>query len=143
MSVEVYGIDDVELRLDEIMENARDNIDKYVRAGAVEVLSSSVESMQRGVKTGKVYKRGDDKEHQSSAPGEAPATDTGNLASSVMMVESKDDGYWLVGTDEDYGEYLEFGTEDMKARPWLIPALEENRDKIERKIQQALRDATK
>lgn len=68
--------------------------------------------------------------HRASAPGEAPATDTGALASSVAvdLRRSSFRPVARVGTGLEYGAYLEFGTQAMDARPWLWPALKANRD---------------
>ena len=70
-----------------------------------------------GPKTGNTYIRGG-RVHVASAPGEAPAIDTGNLVNSIM---SKSAGRlsWIVGTNVDYGAILEL----YKSRPWLKPAL--------------------
>ncbi len=43
------------------------------------------------------------------------------------------DGY-SVGTDAHYGEFVEFGTWKMSARPWLIPAIESASGEFERAI---------
>lgn len=34
----------------------------------------------------------------------------------------EDDATWVVGTNVEYGVYLEFGTRDMQPYPWLFPA---------------------
>lgn len=66
-------------------------------------------------------------DHRASAPGDPPATDTGRLRSSITT-----DLHDLVrlsatvGTDVAYGRYLEFGTVNMAARPWLRPAYEKH-----------------
>lgn len=46
--------------------------------------------------------------HVASAPGEAPASDTGTLANSIAVVETNDGGV-RVGTHLRYGLALEFG----------------------------------
>jgi hypothetical protein len=55
---------------------------KAVEATAIEVRGEIVRGYQRGPASGRVYVRGN-VTHQASAPGEAPATDTGRLASST------------------------------------------------------------
>ncbi|MFP4323771.1 MAG: hypothetical protein ACLFTK_15055 [Anaerolineales bacterium] len=57
-----------------------------------------------------------------AAPGDPPAIDTGALAASIRL-EPTPQGY-RVGTPLIYGAWLEFGTREMAARPWLRPALE-------------------
>jgi HK97 gp10 family phage protein len=76
-----------------------------------------------------------------SAPGEPPAVDTGRLRASITHrlegggYDSKTRGY--VGTNVEYGPYLEFGTSRMAARPWLTPALEKHKEEIKRLIKDA------
>ena len=63
-----------------------------------------------------------------SRPGEIPHVDTGTLKRSItrerVAFEER------VGTNIPYGRYLETGTRNMAARPWLRPALIRNRRKI-------------
>ena len=73
-------------------------------------------------KHGMTYRRGQ-KTHTASAPGEAPAIDTGNLVNSVRE-DFPADLTGMVFTNTQYGAYLEFGTHRMAARPWLVPAAE-------------------
>jgi len=84
--------------------------------------------------------------HTASAPGEAPATDTGALRSSVKTsVEGH--GRKLrgaVGTNLEYGRRLEFGhirgrsdegtqLPSEKARPWLDPSFKRALPEVSRK----------
>jgi HK97 gp10 family phage protein len=62
--------------------------------------------------------------HQTSAPGEPPAVDTGHLTGSGY---TKRIGKlaWEAGFSADYALYLEFGTSRMAARPFLFPAVQQ------------------
>jgi hypothetical protein len=62
------------------------------------------------------------KPHKASAPGEYPKTDKGALVNSIMWQTIA--GGAEVGTDLDYGLFLEEGTRFMEARPWLAPTTE-------------------
>ena len=65
--------------------------------------------------------------YQASAPGEAPAVRTGRLRQSFnMRVVPSDDGQFFVKvtTNVFYADDLEYGTEKIKARPFVKPALE-------------------
>lgn len=67
-------------------------------------------------KTGRYWKR------VSSAPGEAPAVQSGQLYNSLQMkVSGKLER--TVGTTAPHGAYLEFGTSKMAPRPYLRPSL--------------------
>lgn len=94
--------------------------------------------IQRGPKSGRVYRRGNIT-HQASAPGQYPATDTGRLASSVMIDLPVPGGLTgRVGTNVQYGPMLEFGTSRMAARPWLLPSFTQAKINVEKKLKAQL-----
>jgi HK97 gp10 family phage protein len=67
-----------------------------------------------------------------SMPGNAPKTDRGTLVNSIYVNAEKageNVQAVIVGTDLKYGEYLEFGTKFIQARPWLVPAFAATRQK--------------
>lgn len=61
--------------------------------------------------------------HKSSAPGEAPAPDTGGLLTSIYH-ERNGPLSATAGSRLAYSMYLEFGTTQMSARPMWRPAAE-------------------
>ena len=67
--------------------------------------------------------------HIHSRPGQAPARLTGALEQSIL-VEPQGPLSQTVGTDLDYGRWLETGTARMAPRPFLTRALEESLDSI-------------
>lgn len=87
------------------------------------------------------------KVHRRSIPGKPPAAETGILRSSIMS-DVRVSGIGVtgkvgtdidkiaaraaIGTDVNYGLYLEIGTSKMKARPYLRPALRARRRVIKR-----------
>lgn len=96
--------------------------------------------MQKAVNTCCLKVERDIKESMSpngpSAPGEPPAVDTGRLRASIThRVEMEADevaGY--VGTNVEYAPWLEFGTSKMQPRPFMVPAIERNKDWIAAKL---------
>lgn len=80
--------------------------------------------------------------HTSSAPGEAPATDTGLLASSQYF-KMPDALTATVGSRLIYAYYLEFGTRKIKPRPAWIPAIEELIPKFNQRVDKVLKEATR
>lgn len=58
--------------------------------------------------------------------------DTGHLQSSIThrVVNEVNGAEGQVGTNVEYGTFLEFGTQKMKPYPWLTPALNRNKSKI-------------
>jgi len=91
-------------------------------------------------KTGRIYRRGN-VEHQASAPGEAPATDTGDLAGSITSrMRGPLSGEVNVGAED--GPYLEYGTvktDRLAPRPFLGPSVEEEKPNFEREMAAAIR----
>lgn len=64
--------------------------------------------------------------HRASAPGQAPATDTGSYKNSwnFQVSTNRFGGEAAVGTGDKRGPWLEFGTRRMAARPHLRPAVQ-------------------
>lgn len=142
MTVKLDGLEESIQAIYLATNNVETAVDAAIRAGAAAIQTEAVTSISQGAKTGRIYKRGN-KIHQASAAGEAPATDSGDLVRRIQALKSiAGDGSWLVGTSLPYGKHLEFGTKDMGARPWLIPAMEKNRKNIENSIKSAIRKAT-
>ena len=106
--------------------DVKDEIGKAVMKLALELEADSKSQMAEG-KSGRIYERGGST-HQASAPGEAPAIDTGAYVNSIQTTETKDGAE--VGTNMEYGPFLEFGTSRIAKRPHFTPAAE----RIERKI---------
>jgi HK97 gp10 family phage protein len=121
---------------------AEAEISQAIRATALNVQGDAVKSIQRGTKTGRVYMKSakgtkSKTRHQASAPGEAPASDTGKLAGSVVALINPLVAF--VGSDLKYATYLEFGTMNISERPWLRPAREKNMQVFRQRIANALK----
>ncbi len=124
----------------------------------VEAMGKAVLLLERDVKlhftklgTGKAIKRGK-KTHRASVPSKPPAIDTGTLRASIMSDVTVVSGNVIgkvgpdveyiaaktpVGTDVQYGLYLELGTSKMAPRPYLRPALKRTRQKVNRIFRKA------
>lgn len=104
------------------------------------------EIMRDSPATGVTYQRGS-VTHKASAPGEAPAPDTGTLMRSVIWEIRKEGSTWIieVGSNLKYAVYLEFGaasgirddTGKLSAIQWILyprpswgPALDRIRPEI-------------
>lgn len=110
-------------------------LSQAVREAAADVEARAKIEILAGRKSGRVYiRRG--AAHQASAPGEAPATDVGNLAGSIQhrpvsRLEAE------VAAAAEYAAVLELGGARVEPRPYLRPALEAAAPGFE----QAVRDA--
>ena len=109
------------------------------RAGNL-VRNTAVESINQGAKSGVVYEKYNPRRtHRASAAGEPPATDTGFLVNNIALKVDVDGLGASVESRADYSTFLEFGTSKMAARPFMQPALEENKPKIRRLAKQMVR----
>ena len=102
------------------------------------VRNTAVFSILSGNKSGKVYEKYNPRRtHRSSGEGQAPASDTGFLASNIVLSKINEQEMSIeVESRAEYSQFLEFGTQNMKARPFMFPALEENKPKIRRMFKQ-------
>jgi len=122
-------------------KDAEREIGRAIDKMGLAVTSDVKRKIQRGPKTGVIYNRRG-KQHRASAPGEAPATDTGTLVSSIYT--SKINPLTIeVGSRLEYAYYLEFRTINIEPRPSWQPAIEENRAKFNDWIEDALRKAAR
>jgi HK97 gp10 family phage protein len=81
--------------------------------------------------------------NEVSEPGEPPKIKTGRLRASIThrVVYEDEQVVGEVGTNVEYGIYLEYGTSKMAPRPFLGPALDENAEEINEAIEKAEMEA--
>jgi HK97 gp10 family phage protein len=81
--------------------------------------------------------------NEVSEPGEPPKIKTGRLRASITHRVVYEDAQVVgeVGTNVEYGVYLEYGTSKMAPRPFLGPALDENSEAIYEEIDKAEMEA--
>jgi hypothetical protein len=130
-------------RLSELTPIVQRHVLEATKAGAQMVLNDANVSIARGTKSGRTYRRRGI-EHQASAPGEPPATDTGALIASGRA-DAVVDGATVeavVDYRAPYAVHLEYGTRKMLPRPFLNPAIERNRARIGALIARAIATAT-
>lgn len=141
VEVKVEGLD----RIDRATQRVRDLVAKEITTAlylsAKKVEREAKESILAGNKTGRVYKRRT-VTHRASAPGEAPASDTGRLVNSIhgeLDTAKPGEAFVVAGRGAvKYAAMLEFGTVKIAPRPFLHPALEKSRRWIAERIQNAV-----
>ncbi len=141
MSVTVTGISEVNAKIHALVEKKKNRVKTAVKVSGISVLNTVIKSIMTGTKTGITYKRRS-VTHTASAAGEAPASDTGDLAGSFISVSANSGYSAVIGASGEQGrksKWLEFGTANIKPRPHLIPALESNRRHVEKLIKTALK----
>lgn len=134
----------------ELEKNLKKMADRYGKAVADSLLTSgemvrgtavrSIQQKSNGEMVTRYRLGGGSYQHMASAPNSAPNTDTGRLVNSVAVEVRDEDVY--VGSGLEYAPHLEFGTKNMTQRPWLNPALEQNRNRISRMIRDAIKKTT-
>lgn len=93
----------------------------------------AVELITSGPKTGRIYRRRG-VEHQASAPGEAPASDTGTLVNARRIDLFPDRSAARLTFTSLHAPYLQFGTRNMEPRPFADRALAERKDDVKAAI---------
>ena len=113
-----------------LLQNGLDKeLTNILRGGGQLIRGEAIRSIQTGPKSGRTYEKYNPRRtHKASAPGQAPASDTGNLVSQIMSVA--DGKNTLVESRAEYSKFLEFGTSKMLPRPFLFPASEKSTKKI-------------
>jgi phage gpG-like protein len=143
-SVKIEGQEKVERAMAALAKKYGQEMVDAAQASANLVRSEAIKSIQ-SQSSGRVVTRsregGGTYEHIASAAGNAPNTDTGRLVGSIQV--NTDAKGVTVGTTLEYGRQLEHGTSQMAARPWLIPALENNRRAIEALFKRKIDKITK
>jgi HK97 gp10 family phage protein len=113
-----------------------------VQRAAVMVHATAVQSITSGGKSGATYEKYNPRRtHRASAAGEPPAADTGYLHNNIIFDIDTNGLGADIESRAEYSGMLEFGTSKMQARPFLQPAIEENRPKIRRLMVNAMRGA--
>ncbi|MBP3958341.1 HK97 gp10 family phage protein [Gemmata sp. G18] len=117
-------------------------VKKALLASAQRVEKEAKESIARGPKSGRLYQRRS-VTHRASAPGEAPATDTGRLINSInsYLDSTALSSFVVAGRGiVTYARHLEYGTANMAERPFMAPALERSKPFIRERMAKAVND---
>ena len=122
------------------------SIKNLLRKTAVDIHHEIVVSMKNTPKSGTSYKKKGGRTHIASSPGNAPAIDSGNFISQILNFKEEESGSeFFVGAlkhTPKYPIFLETGTRNMKPRPWLSPAVENNLKGFDSKIRAAIEKAS-
>ncbi|GGB00555.1 hypothetical protein GCM10011491_30940 [Brucella endophytica] len=123
---------------DSILEKIRKAAMRGVVTGTEGILEEGASLIMDGEKTGRIYRRRSVK-HQASAPGQAPATDTGRLVQSGRTEYDTQELSGTVNWSTAYAEALEHGSENMEPRPYARPALANRKDAIEAAVEDEIK----
>ena len=117
-------------QLDKLEKDMEIPFQEIVKGGGQLIRGEAIKSIQTGAKSGVLYQMYNPRrEHRASAPGQAPASDTGNLVSKII-VKQKSKNITNVESNADYSAFLEYGTSKMDPRPFMLPAFEKSKKPI-------------
>ena len=115
--------------VDEIVKNIDEAKYEKLLAASEFARNRLVEKLG-GNRSGRTYTvPGTSVTYTASAPGEAPASRTGQLRGSIEYEITNNTGY--IGTPLQYGAFLELGTNKAAPRPWLKTTLSANQKAIQ------------
>ena len=140
--LKVVNKSDFDKGLDLKQAKVLSNIKKIVRVTANDVRNTAVESILQNPRAGDTVTRYNPKRTiRISKEGDPPAGDTGFLASNIHLVVDADQLGASVESRAKYSEALEFGTKDMRPRPFMQPALEQGKRKYKEMFSKAVKDS--
>lgn len=126
--VQIKGTKEFEMRINRLKKEFRKQSYIGLVDGCARVHSTAVKLIAKPSAGRRVTRYNPKRSHVTSKPGDAPNTDTGRLIGSLKFRVNKDKLEGFVSAGAKYARYLEFGTRDMRARPFLRPALGKNTD---------------
>lgn len=147
-SVQIEGVDRLKQSTERVRQAIANELAKGMYASVKRVEEEAKKSILQGGKSGRIYHKGKNGTivHRASAPGEAPASDTGRLANSIdgridLIALKSGLLEGTVSTELLYGKHLEHGTRNIAARPFLFPAFERSKSWIKDRLDAAVRKA--
>ena len=147
INIQVKNLKKAMAQLKNLEKDLEPDFQEVVKGGAQKIREEAIKSIQSGAKSGIVYEKYNPRRtHRASAPGQAPASDTGNLVSKII-VSLKDKDHTEVQSNAHYSAYLEYGTSKMEPRPFLLPAFEKSKkpiinavfNRVKRKIEEIVK----
>jgi HK97 gp10 family phage protein len=101
--------------------------------GAAKELEGIIKKeLNTGSGTGKVYEN-DNRLHRASSPGQTPKTDSGDLSKSISSRKTGTGSSEML-INSPYAGALEYGTSKMRPRPFVAPAINELKKRVNKKL---------
>jgi phage gpG-like protein len=127
-------------RLEKIAPQKQTEAYDVIAEGTLAIHETAIKSIQeQGSSSGTETRYKPKRDVKVSAPGSPPNTDTGTLVKSIGFEIDKEKLKGRVGTNLKYGAWLEFGTSNIAARPWLRPAFMKHQKAIVEALKKALK----
>ena len=142
MTVEVEGMAELKRNFKKLELEFGKEIKSALIAGGLLVetqAKNNIQDLNPGRNVTRYREGGSKKTHVAAGAGESPNTDTGALVRSITTEVKEDSVY--VGTSLQYAPWLEFGTINMRPRPFLNKALLKEQGQINKLIIKAAKAA--
>lgn len=168
----IQGINRVRAQLRKLPADLHRGLVQAVSASAAGIEQTMKTLILRDRKTGRAYRRGaitkrstkalralglravagakprvqtGSRFHRASAPGEPPASDTGNLVRNIGVIFADQGLTARVGvlslSRVPYARALEFGTRRMRPRPFIRPTYMFEKANVQRRLKEAVETA--
>ena len=142
LEIKVKGVKKALQSLKALEKDLEEPFREVIKGGGQLIRGEAIKSIQTGPKSGRTYEKYNPRRtHKASAPGQPPASDTGFLVNNIKRKIDADKMGGEIASRAFYSKFLEFGTSKMLPRPFMFPALEKNRQKILKRINQAIKVA--
>tara|TARA_R110001599_G_scaffold60867_3_gene169042 strand:+ start:1778 stop:2212 length:435 start_codon:yes stop_codon:yes gene_type:complete len=122
LSVTISGLKQLNINIKEFTGDMDKAVDDAVRITAAKVQRTAIKTIRNpsmGTYVTRYTAGGKPYSHVAAKEGESPNTDTGRLIGSISMDHLTGKKVAYVGTNVDYGFFLE----TVQNRPWLQPSL--------------------
>jgi len=139
ISIDLNGVEGLQAALSEFEAEMGHALERAVTESGADLVTRIKKGYKEDNKVGRWYEKYNPRRsHQASEEGQAPASDTGRLASSVVF---EDRGVLSVEVFSTvfYGELLEFGTMDIAPRPLWIPEAKAAEPRFKKRIEDVLK----
>lgn len=135
---DIIGLNKIQKKLSDLSPDIQKKVAGEIVDGTLKIHAEARKSIQKHMSKGESYGR-----HTASKPGFPPNTDTGRLVQSIEFEIDQTVPSGVVGTNLEYGKFLEFGTSNMRPRPWLSRAYGMFQKKIRDRISKVFRESVK
>ena len=141
VKLKVINRKEFENKIKTMSEKTLANLKKTVRVTANDVRNTAIKSIVQNSRGGSEVKRSNPpRTIRISKEGDPPASDTGFLASNIHLIMDGDQLGASVESRAKYSHALEFGTLNMRPRPFMQPALEQGKRKYKAMFAKAVKD---
>jgi hypothetical protein len=132
------GHKEFNLKLEKAKALFQKQAEKEIAKALFDIHGDTVRKLNTGKRSGNTYRKGTAREHQASAQGEYPKSDTGQLASSLFFELEKDGSKrsGKFGSKASHAKHLEYKPAAEGGRPWLKPQFDIYAKKLREKLLQ-------